>query len=253
MTKGAKVALASVAALILAVGIEVTYIKHKRAVEANEPTASTQPQYGASRKLTADDDVYLRKLRPDSLKDARSLIGKTVWVSAGDQLDYYVDTGNHVDYSKPAGVLKGAEPLEIKAVFEEKAPDSGRAVQRISAGERHVLFAFTMPKGENPKQLYAVATGHYEGGIYEFINDEVFFYDDPHTLYKHWSADAWAHVDKHECAVGMSENQCMLALGQTIDPHGDTMGDRSVTYQNGGHPVTADFVNGKAVKVSKDS
>lgn len=252
MTNGAKVALASVAAFVLAVGVEVLYIHHRRAVDENAPAPNAAAKTEVSH-LDEDEAVAytLKKQRPDSLADERQLIGKTVWVSAGDQLDFYEDTGKHVDYAHPVGMLHGAEPLVVRDVFEQKAPASGRAVQRITAGQRHVLLAFTLPKSEDPKQMYATPVGHFDDGVYEFISDDVLFYDDPHTLYKHWSADAWAHVDKHECVAGMSEAQCMLALGQTVTWHGDKPGDRSITYNNGGDPVTATFVNGKATRVAK--
>ena len=107
---------------------------------------------------------FLRKERPDSLKDERELIGKTIWVSAGGQMDHYKDTGKHVDYAKPAGVLLGAEPLVIKDVFEEKAPANSRATFRIAPGQRQVLLAFTMPKSSDPNALYAVPVGNFDEG-----------------------------------------------------------------------------------------
>ncbi|MDE1155818.1 MAG: hypothetical protein PW735_08815 [Acidobacteriaceae bacterium] len=250
MNKGAQVALASVAAFVLAIGVEVAYLHHKRAVEENEPAVTKTDNRP---RLAPDDLVFLKKKHPDSLKDERALIGTTIWVSAGGQMDYYKDSGNHVDYARPVDTLKGAVPLLIKGVFEQVPPKTGRAVARIAAGQRHVLLAFTMPSSTDPKQLYAVPVGHFADGSYEFLTDEIFFYDDPHELYKHWGPEVWAHVDKHEVALGMTENQCMMALGQVIDPHGDTMGERSVTYNNDGHPITIDFEGGKAVKISKDS
>jgi hypothetical protein len=250
MTNGAKFALASVAAFVIAVGGEVLYMHHQRVEDANAPVVSKQ---AAPTTTYSDDDrvlMSLHKERPDSLKDERNLIGKTLWVSAGDQLDYYKDAGNHVDYAKPAGTLQGADPMSIKGVFEEQAPATGRAVFRVPAGDRQVLLAFTLPKSGDPKQLYATPVGDHEDGVYQFITDGSFFYDDPHTLY-HWPADAWAHIDKHECAVGMTENQCMMALGQTVQFQGDEPGNRSITFNNGGHTVRAVFEDGKATKVQQ--
>lgn len=247
MSKGLKIALGVTALFLLAIGGQILYLHHRNVVDENAPAVTKTT---SEPKIDQDDLVFLRKERPDSPKDERALIGKTIWVSAGDQMDYYKDTGNHVDYAKPVGTLKGAEPLIVRGVFEQVAPKTGPAVARISAGEKHVLLAFTMPKSDDPKQLYAVPVGHLINGSYEFMTDEIFFYDDPHILYKHWGPEVWAHVDKHECVVGMTENQCMMALGQVIDPHGDTPGNRSVTYNNGGHPITAEFENGKATKVT---
>jgi hypothetical protein len=252
MTNGMKVALGFTAVLALAVGGELLWIRHRNYVDQHMAVASAHP-YEVSRTLTEDDNVFLRKERPDSLADERTLIGKTIWVSAGGQMDYYKDTGKHVDYAKPVGTLLGAEPLIVKDVFEQVPPKTGRAVARIAAGQRHVLLAFTMPNSANPNQLYATPVGNYDGGMYNFLTDEIFFYDDPHVLYKHWGPEMWAHIDKHEPVLGMSENQAMMALGQVIDPHGETIGDRSVTYDNNGHPVTIDFVSNKAVKITQGS
>jgi hypothetical protein len=249
MQTGAKVALGVTAVFVLAIGGQLLYLHHRNYVDQHA-SAPQQDQYQQSRTLTEDDNVFLRKERPDSLADERSLIGRTIWVSAGGQMDYYRDTGKHVDYAKPVGTLLGAEPLIVKDVFEQVPPKTGRAVARISAGQKHVLLAFTMPKSADPNQLYATPVGNYDGGMYDFLTDEIFFYDDPHILYKHWGPEMWAHIDKHEPALGMSENQAMMALGQVIDPHGDTVGDRSVTYDNNGHPVTIDFVNNKATKIT---
>jgi len=246
MQTGPKVAIGVTVALVLAVGVRVGLI-----YKANHEEMPVAKNPYEPAKLSDDDAVFLRKERPDSLKDERELIGKTIWVSAGGQMDYYKDTGKHVDYAHPVGTLKGAEPLVIKDVFEQVAPKSGRAVARISAGERHVLLAFTMPTSGDAAALYAVPVGNYHDGGYEFLTDEIFFYDDPHVLYKHWGADVWAHVDKHEVVPGMTENECMMALGQVITPHGDKVGDRSVTYDNDGHPVMIDFVDGKATKIQQ--
>ncbi len=248
MTKGLKVGLAATAAFVVAVGAEMLWIHHRNVADQNAP-AVRKNAYEET-PLTQDQAVFLRKERPDSLKDERMLIGKTIWVSAGGQMDYYKDTAKHVDYAKPVGVLLGAEPLEIRDVFEEKAPANTRAVFRIAPGQRQVLLAFTMPKSDDPKQLYAVPVGNFDEGVYNFFTDEIFFYDDPHVLYKHWGAEMWAHVDKHEPVLGMSENQAMMALGQTITPHGDNVGDRTVTFDNDGHPVTIDFEHNKAVKIT---
>lgn len=249
MDNGPKIAIGVTALFVVAIGVRVGLI-----YKANhEEMATPKSPYEVTRTIDADDNVYLRKEHPDSLADERTLIGKTLWVSAGDQMDYYRDTGNHVDYAHPIGVLLGAEPVMIKGVFEEKAPKSGRAVFRIPAGEKHVLLAFTLPQSAEPKTEYAVPVGNYDGSSYNFFTDEIFFYDDPHALYNYWGPAMWAHIEKHEAVLGMSENQAMMALGQVITPHGDTIGDRSVTYDNNGHPVTIDFEKNKAVKITPGS
>lgn len=248
MTKGLKIALAATGAFVVAIGIELLYIHHRNTADENAP--AVQRDAYVQPALTDDQAVYLRKERPDSIADEKQLVGKTIWVSAGGQMEYYKESGKHADYAHPAGMLLGAEPLIVRDAFEQVAPKNSRAVFRIAAGQRQVLLAFTMPKSDDPKQLYAVPVGNYDEGHYNLLTDEIFFYDDPHVLYKHWGSEVWAHVDKHEPALGMSENQAMMALGQTITPHGDNVGDRSVTFDNVGHPVTIDFQNNKAVKIT---
>jgi hypothetical protein len=247
MQKGPKVALASAGLFVIVVAglIGNQYRKnHEEGPARKDPYADI--------KIDPDNLVFLKKERPDSLADERALIGKTIWVSAGGQLDYYADKGKHVDYAHPVGTLLGATPLLIKDVFEQKAPATGAAVLRIPAGQRHVLLAFTMPNSTDPKTLYATPVGDYDNNLYTLLNDEIFFYDDPHQLYSHWGAETWAHIDKHEVVPGMSENQAMMALGQVMKPDSDNMGDRDVTYDNNGHPVTIEFAKNKAVRITPD-
>ncbi len=244
MESGKKIALGVTAVFLLAVGVRVGLI-----YKANHEEAPVAESPYAEPKLSDDDAVFLRKQRPDSLKDERALIGTTIWVSAGGQMDYYHYANHRADYAHPVGTLAGAEPLVVRGVFEQ-VPPKGRAVARISAGERHVLLAFTLPSSSEPAAEYAVPVGNYENGSYTFLTDEIFFYDDPHVLYKHWGPGIWSHVDKHEVVLGMSENQAMMSLGQVITPHGDNRGNRLVTYDNNGHPLTITFVADKATKIT---
>jgi hypothetical protein len=248
MSNPAKFMIGGTIVLLLAVAIRIGLIYKANHEDGPPPKVAEVPT------MTDDEAVgyNLRKLRPDSLKDVRDLIGKTLWVSAGGQMDFYHDTGNHVDYAHPVGTLQGAVPMIIKGVFEQIAPKTGRAVARIGPGQRHVLVAFTMPKSDTPTALYATPVGYFDAGRYTLYDDQLFFYDDPHELYKHWGADMWSHIDKHEAVLGMSENQAMIALGQVMDPHGDESGNRTVYFDNNAHPVAIQFRDGKAVKIMPD-
>jgi hypothetical protein len=248
MDNGKKIAIGVTAVMVVAVFARVGLI-----YRANHDDTPSKPAY--SEPPISDDDAVtytLRQERPDSIKDERTLIGKTIWIRAGGQMNYYHYAAHHADYAHPVGTLLGAEPLLIKDVFEQVPPKIPSAVTRISAGQRHVLLAFTMPKSADPNAEYAVPVGHYIDGSYEFLSDTIFFYDDPHMLYKHWSADAWTHVDKHEVVPGMSEAQAMLALGQIIEPSSDTPGDRTVTYNNNDHPIKVVFEHNKAISVTPE-
>jgi hypothetical protein len=184
------------------------------------------------------------------LKDEKELVGKTVWVAAGGQVAYFPDTGKHADFAHPAGKLLGAEPLAVTEVFEQVAPTSGPGVTTVPVGKRQVLLGFTMPKSDDPAKKYAAPVGYYNDGAYTFLSDEIFFYDDPRVMYKNWSPEVWSHIDRHEAALGMSENQAMMALGQAATPTSQTVGNRSIAFDNNGKPVTVDFVNNKAVTIT---
>ncbi len=245
MQKGPKIAIATTAVMVLLVGVRVGLI-----YRANHEAAPVRKNPYADVPVDPDDNVFLRKKYPDSLADQRSLIGQTLWVSAGGQMTYYTDKGNRVDYAKPVGDLPGATPLLIKGVFEQKAPASGPAVFRIPAGERQVLLAFTLPSSSSPSTLYATPVGDFENGSYNFVNDQVFFYDDPHKLYSFWGPAMWSTIDKHQAVLGMSENQAMMSLGEVTRPDSDNPGNRTVVFNNDGHPISIVFVNNKAVKIT---
>jgi len=248
MTNGLKIGLGVAAVLAAVLGTRV-YFAYKAHTDDGGPATKVI----AGRPTLSDDDtVFPRKLRPDSLKDERDLIGKTIWVSAGGQLDYFKDSNKHVDYAKPVDTLWAATPLVIQDVFEQVPPKKGNATFRIPAGQKHVLLAFTMPNSADPKQLYATPVGYYDAGQYTFYTDEIMFYDDPHQLYRHWGTEAWSHVDKHEVVPGMTLNQSMMALGQVMKPSSNDFGNSTVHFANDGHPIDIEFEKNKAVKVTPE-
>jgi hypothetical protein len=249
MESGKKIAIGVTTVFILAVVVRVGLI-YKANHEEGPPPKPTYTQYHVDDDQAVNDTLH--KEHPDSLKDERSLIGKTLWVSAGGQMDYYHYANHHADYAHPVGVLLGAEPLIVKDAFQQVPPHITLATARIPAGQGHVLLAFTMPKSADPNAVYAVPVGHVDGGTYALLTDQIFFYSDPHTLYSHWGPETWAHIDKHEVVKGMSENQAMMALGQVLVWHGGTPGDRSITYDNDGHPVSIIFEKDKAVTITQD-
>jgi hypothetical protein len=235
MTTGKKVAIAITAAMVLAVGIELVYLHHER----NSPGTQVAPdEYG---KVDLDELVFLKKERPSSMADLKDLFGRTVWVSAAGQMDYYPAAGRHADYAKAAGTLLGAEPLAIKDAFEQVAPKS--ATFRIPGGDKQVLLAFTMPKSADPAKEYAVAVGYQKGRDYTFYTDDIFFYDDPHGLYNNWGPKVWQAIDAHQVILGMKERQVQLSLGQVSQNSSQDYGNRTVVYSNVGHPMSVTFVD----------
>jgi YD repeat-containing protein len=124
------------------------------------------------------------------------------------------------------------------------------AAFRIPQGDGQVLLVFTLP--DDPKAAgkeYAVAVGDKEGSGWNLLTDQIFFYDDPHKLFSYWKPEIWKSIDEHRAIVGMNERQVMLALGQVSTPHGDTIGDRTVDYDDQGHPKSVTYQGGKATAV----
>jgi len=246
MNNGLKVALGVLVMLVVGVGGELLYLHHR-----NVEDAKPAPQQ-AEFKMDPDDAVTytLKHEHPMSLKDEKDLKGRTLWMSAAGQMDYYPYNG-HVDYAHSSGVLLGAEKLLVKDAVEQVAPKS--AAFRIPQGDRHVLLVFTLPDDPaNPTKEYAVPVGYKESGTYTFLTDNIFFYDDPHKLFSYWGPEIWKAIDEHRAIVGMKEDQVQMALGQISVPHGDTTGERTVDYDDQGHPKTVTFEGGKATKIVED-
>lgn len=220
--------------LLLAAGSELLWLHHERNLPGKLPA---QVDYGPT---DPDDLVFLKKQRPSSMADLKSLYGRTVWVSAGGQMEYYPYAAHHTDYAKTVGTLLGAEPLILHDAFQQVAPKS--ATYRIPGGDGQVLLVFTMPKSADPKQEYAVPVGYKQGSDYTFYTDEIFFYDDPHELYKHWGPQVWQAVDSHQVILGMTEHEVQLSLGQVSKSVSTEIGNRLVVYSNLGHPMAVTFV-----------
>ena len=243
MTQGVKLAIAGTLIAVLAVSIRVGLLYRER-------NAPEKPVAKVEYKIAEDDLVFLKKKRQSSLKDAKELIGSTLWVSAGGQMDYYPYAAHHADYGRSKGILLAAVPLVVKDAFEQAAPKS--ATFRIPGGDRQILLAFTLPQSSTPTAEYAVPVGYHEGKDYTFYIDEIFFYDDPHELYKHWGSDTWKAIDEHRVILGMNERQVQLALGQVSKSTSDTYGDRMVVYSNLGKPFAVTFVKNKVTAFRPD-
>jgi hypothetical protein len=240
MNGAVKAAIGATLVAGIAIGGELAWLHHER----NKPMVVKAPE----REVIADDDlVFLKKKRPDSLKDMKELDGSTVWVSAGGQLDFYPYAGHAVQYGKSAGTLLGAEPLNVKQAVEQVAPKS--ATFRIPGGDKQVLLVFTKP---NDTKQYAVPVGYKQDGQYTFYTDEILFYDDPHELYKHWGPEIWKAVDAHQVILGMNERQVELSLGQVSKSTSTDYGNRMVVFANLGHPMAVTFVKNKVTAFRPD-
>jgi hypothetical protein len=217
---------------ILVSGARLAYILYERH-ESRLELAKKQ-----STALNPDYYVTPKKLYPFDLKSARQLTQQPVWAKVGYANTYYPydPARHHVDFSHEAGKLLPIEKLQIKDVISEDAPQS--------PGERQVMAVF-----EKDGRTYAFSIGSITGSGYKFYSDDMLFIQDPHELYKHWPADVWDAIDKHQVKPGMSELQADFAVGLGIPERSGEPGNRTVNYPNGGNPISVTYQNDKAVGI----
>ena len=227
---------------ILAVGI--LWIQHKR----NAEPVKVQPRY-QERALTQDEMVQPRQLFIDDMKSARELIGKPVWVQAGYELEYFPYKGHRIDFAHKAGLLPGAQRLDLKDIITEKAPASDTET-RIPRGDKQVFAVFTMP-GDDKE--YATAIGTIQGSDSTYYCDKIFYYDDPRTMYNFWPANIWQAIDQHKPVVGMNELQAAMAVGVIQQSDSSDVGNRTVYYQAGPTKWAVTFDHDKATHVEQVS
>jgi hypothetical protein len=226
-----KIQLFLVAAIVIT-GVRAGYIIYQRkSGEAAEAKKAAAPP------LNADYYVTPKKLYPYDLKSAKQLTQQPVWAKEGYRYTYYPfdAASKKVEFGHEMGTLLPLQKLEVKDVVTDVAP---------GAGGRQVLAVY-----EDRGKTYAVPIGSVEGESYHIYSDEMFFIQDPHDLYKHWSAETWAAIDKHEMKTGMNELQADFAIGMGVpEPSGDAS-MKTVNYPNGGHPVTVVYQQGKAAEI----
>jgi hypothetical protein len=215
-------------------GIRAGYIVCARHSEKTEGAAKQAPP------LNPDYYVIPKKLYPYDLKSAQQLTEQPVWVKEGYRYTYYpYDTArHHTDFSHEAGLLLPIEKLEIKNVIADLAP-----------GNQHVVMAVFAKEAKT----YALQVGVVQGNGYEIYSDEIFFIQDPHELYRHWPAEVWDAIGKHEVKPGMNEFQVDFAVGMGIPERSSNPAVKTVNYPNGGHPVRVTFEDGKAAAIRKDA
>ena len=200
--------------------------------------------------LNADDYVVPTQVHSTDLKSAKEdLTGKRVWVKAGNQVNYFPYAGGQVDFKHSAGLLPPLKTLQVTNVIQSTAPDT--KAEEVAPGVRvraqRVLAVF---KADGDTKSYAVAIGGNRGGDYTLYINDMFFFDDPHKLYKHWPAEVWSAIDQHQALKGMSELQAALALGAGV-PEGSAagFGNRTLKFDNNGHPITVTFERNRATQV----
>jgi hypothetical protein len=239
----------TILAFVILGGAEVAYLMWSRR-DTTTPKKQ-EPTYSSNQ----DDYVIPHKIVPYNLESAKKeLAGKPVWVKLGNEIPYYrYDAAAHsVNFSRQAGLLPPLEKLDVKDVVLARKPVSVKPGQVVVV-QKEIMLVFAR-SGE--PGLFASSIGSNTGDDYTFVVgnagvNDLFFFEDPHVLYKHWPADVWSAVDQHQVKEGMSELQATFAVGNPDKTDSEKTGDRTVEYPNAGKPLTVSFEKGKAVKVTE--
>jgi hypothetical protein len=137
------------------------------------------------------------------IEDAPSLAGRTLWVKAGYQMEYW-------EYSRPTPgdaspslpLLAPMEKIIFKKIIERRL--------RADKVAREVVLVF-----EKEEREFATVIGMR--GIKQkgflLVLDDLFFPRDPHEIYGHWSPEIWKLIENHQIKESMSFIQSALSLG----------------------------------------
>lgn len=229
-----RIQLALALALIVAAG-RAGYILYQR----HEDYVAEQKRQEARNTGYSNPDYYVtpKKLYPYDLKSAQQLTQQPVWAKEGYRYTYYryVPVVKTVDFKHEAGTLGPIERLDIKEVIAVAAP----------GGRKQVVSIF-----EKDGKDYAVPIGfETEDGQYKIYSDEMFYVEDPHTLYKFWPPDIWQAIEEHEVKPGMNELQADFAVGMGVPDAGASSDEKTVRYPNGGKPLVVTYSGGKATEI----
>jgi hypothetical protein len=217
-------------AAILIAGVRTAYILYERH-EAAQPVVTREAP------LNADYYVVPKRLHAYDLQSAKELTKQPVWVKEGYRYTYYPYSNHHADFKQEAGLLLPIEKLQITDVVTEATPGL--------PGQRQLLAVF-----EKDGKSYAVPIGSVKGSDYQIYSDEMLYIQDPHDLYKHWTAETWAAIEQHQVKPGMNELQADFAIGMGIpERSSDPQAVKTVNYPNGGHAVSITYREGKAAEI----
>jgi len=230
-----KIQLALLIALLVATA-RTGYIFYQR----HEERLAEQRQKLAREAGYSNADYYVtpRKLYPYDLKSAKQLTQQPAWVREGYHYAYYSyeAAGKRVDFGHDVGVLGPIEKLSITDVVTAMAP---------GAKDRQVMAVFV-----KDGRSYAMAIGVESEGTYRIYSDEIFYFQDPHELYKHWPADVWQAVDQHQVKARMTELEAVFAVGMGVPDAGASSSEKTVRYPNGGKPLVVVYRDGKAAEIA---
>jgi hypothetical protein len=233
---------------IVVAGVRTAYLLYTRHAPGEAAQSGARP---TAPPLNADYYVTPKKLHAYDVKSARDLTKQPVWVKDGYRYTYFPYNGHTVDFAHEAGLLLPLEKLELKDVVLIPAPDSARdrlPGGAILRGQKQVMAIF-----DRAGKSFAVPVGSELGGNYRIYADEMFYIQDPRELYKHWSADVWDAVNKHQVKPGMNELQADFAVGMGTPEPSNEADVKTVNYPNGGKPVRVTYRDGRAIDIQQSS
>jgi hypothetical protein len=222
-------------------GSYLLYVRHQRL------NPGVVPQPDAAQTLSKDDLAVVRALFPVHFDDAQRIEGTSVWMKNGYTMPYYPYAGGHVNFAKRVGLIPADQRLDVKKIIKADVPAS--LEDSVEHGSRQAFAVFALPGAAD---LFATPIGYIQGEQEAYYLDQLFYYDDPHTIYNHWPKDVWAAVDAHQVKAGMSELETRLSIGEKMHPDGETEGNRTVTYDQNGKHYTITYVKNRATTIKNE-
>jgi hypothetical protein len=221
---------------IAVVAIRTGYILYDRYTES-QPVKTEAPA-----PLNPDYYVTPKKLYPYDLKSAKQLTQQPAWVKVGNSITFYLfnEATRRSDFSHEKGLLGPLQKLNIKNVVLDASPGS--------PDQKQIMAIF-----EDGGKEYSFPIGVFKNDNYTFYSDEMLFIQDPHQLYKHWSADIWTTIDQHQLKPGMNELQADFSVGLGIPQDSGDSSMKTVSYANNGKPLMVTYNNGKITDVKPGS
>jgi hypothetical protein len=205
------------------------------------------PHADAGPPLSQDDLSVVRAFFPAYFDDLQRLVGTRVWMKNGYTMPYYPYENGVVEFAKPMGLIPPAQPMDVKKIVKAAVP--AKVDDSIEHGSRQAFAVFELPGKDG---LFATPVGAIKGSQEVYFTDNLFYYDDPHTIYDHWPKDVWAAVDAHQVKPGMSELETRMSIGMKEHPDGEKEGDRTVTYDLDGKHWTIRYVKNRATEIKTE-
>jgi len=227
-------------ALVLA-GVRLALVYHSRHAPDEQEEQRQRAKAEADKNFNPDYYVVPKRLHLYSVKDAKKqLSDQTVWVRDGYYHTYFpFEPATHrVDFKKELGLLAPLEKLHMIDVVQAKPPE----------GVPQVMAVF-----DRDGKQYAFSLGSADKDDVRIYADDILLYQDPHELYKHWSADMWQAIDQHQVKNGMDELQVAFAIGAGRPQSSGDSSQQQVLYPNDGKPMVVVFRNGKVAEIRQGS